>query len=528
MATARNWWSFDNNLHDPIGSNTGTMHYGDFYIPGANNACLDIGTSVSFSDIGTVISQPSSLFAITFWIEFTETPTMNNSILSTQSPWGLYLFMDSTGILYLLLFDTTGTYCEWRWSSATHALLTTPGFNRVELSYNGQLVDVSQRLSLKINGIGLVPDYTSFDTLTQIASSTNFVVGQYGTGGTIGAEVYRLDDLRVYTGVVTSFDEESIIYFLNPNAIIINHLSNVYTGRQYGYSPQPMVLTGVNLNVSPGSTKLYLKSFPGGILHDITDSIIAISNSQLEFTIPDIVPGTYKLYVNNIYGRSNYLDFQVMTQDEQNLAIPYSVQFTLDHVQLALDRLAEQYKPKENVPNITNIVSIGAQRIQDLEDYSKDLIYRLLVSDPPEYGIQLDRLGEIVGIERIVSTDEEYLKLIRGRISANRSRGTREDIIRTYVELTGASFVDIVDNFPAGIKIIANTAPTEEAKLAAKSIVLSALAAGVGLDDTIFNSVDGNFGFSTLDPLIPNDPTILSFGTIADSEIGGLFASIIF
>lgn len=52
-------------------------------------------------------------------------------------------------------------------------------------------------------------------------------------------------------------------------------------------------------------------------------------------------------------------------------------------------------------------------------------------------GVQLDVLGKIVGQARGGLSDDDYRRFIRARISANKSSGTVEDILRVAVGVLG-------------------------------------------------------------------------------------------
>lgn len=97
----------------------------------------------------------------------------------------------------------------------------------------------------------------------------------------------------------------------------------------------------------------------------------------------------------------------------------------VDHVEVALRRLPEQFKAKTRIANLLRAL-VGP--FQSLEDALWQLIEERSVDTA--IGIQLDQLGHIVGQERGGLSDADYRRYIRARIMTNRSRGSVEDLIR--------------------------------------------------------------------------------------------------
>ncbi len=96
-----------------------------------------------------------------------------------------------------------------------------------------------------------------------------------------------------------------------------------------------------------------------------------------------------------------------------------------DHVARALARLKQQFKDK---PRLEAFLSLLVGPAQPLED----ALWQLLVERQIDtaIGVQLDKLGKIVGERRLGRDDETYRRLIRARISTNNSDGLVEDLIQ--------------------------------------------------------------------------------------------------
>ena len=120
--------------------------------------------------------------------------------------------------------------------------------------------------------------------------------------------------------------------------------------------------------------------------------------------------------------------------------------YILTHVEDAENRLLHQYKDQ---PNIKALIDALVFPIQDIEDSLNDLNLNRGVTYA--VGVQLDRLGDIVGIKRFGMTDEIFRTRIRIKIIQNLSEGEPERLIQVYGALLSSSLVQIQEHFPAGV-----------------------------------------------------------------------------
>jgi len=111
-----------------------------------------------------------------------------------------------------------------------------------------------------------------------------------------------------------------------------------------------------------------------------------------------------------------------------------------------LDRIYQQFKGTLWAPNLADMLGAGANELQAagvamLSLWSIDTITDDDTS--PAYGIgrgvQLDRIGRLVGQARAGADDEHFRYYLRARIAANRSRGTVDDLIRVFQAMLGAT-----------------------------------------------------------------------------------------
>ena len=147
-----------------------------------------------------------------------------------------------------------------------------------------------------------------------------------------------------------------------------------------------------------------------------------------------------------------------------------------DHTDAALRRLLQNYK---NKPNLKSIIEIYADRMQELETVFISLFLARSVNDA--VGVQLDQVGEIVGISRPGTLlDEPYRTLIFVKIGQNVSQGEAERIINVAKLLTGSEYVHLLDILNGNIELTITTdLPTQEEVDATYRSLEIVLAAGV-------------------------------------------------
>jgi hypothetical protein len=129
-----------------------------------------------------------------------------------------------------------------------------------------------------------------------------------------------------------------------------------------------------------------------------------------------------------------------------------------DHEARAEATMLSQWQDK---PKIMALVRILTSRVQELDDTAWDLYTKRGV-DTAE-GAQLDILGEIVGQLRLGLDDDDYRRLIRVRILANRAGGKADTITRV---IAGVVEVPVKYEGPIyGTSLYPYTAPQAEYRL---------------------------------------------------------------
>lgn len=92
------------------------------------------------------------------------------------------------------------------------------------------------------------------------------------------------------------------------------------------------------------------------------------------------------------------------------------------------------------------ITEVLAPQFQDLEDSAQTLL-TLLDIDNSE-GVQLDRIGRLVGQPRLGTVDETYKLYLHARVAANASTGTPEDLYRVFRALLGTAVTLVITTYP--------------------------------------------------------------------------------
>jgi hypothetical protein len=124
------------------------------------------------------------------------------------------------------------------------------------------------------------------------------------------------------------------------------------------------------------------------------------------------------------------------------------IQKITNHVELAKERLMSQYK---NSPVINMILEVIMKQEQDLEDAFYDL-YTLCHLDTA-FGVQLDRIGDIAGIQRYGLNDDDYRKRIYSQIVLNCSNGEPETLITALKLIMDATDIKYDEAYVGKIEI---------------------------------------------------------------------------
>lgn len=183
-----------------------------------------------------------------------------------------------------------------------------------------------------------------------------------------------------------------------------------------------------------------------------------------------------------------------------------------DHVALAKERLIEQYKGKEKVEGTVEAIVTPLQEIEDVL-----LALKMERWIDSAIGVQLDKIGRIVGATRDVGqNDEDFRLVVKAQIIMNLNQGTPEEIIAAAKFFIGAAFIWYLEVYPAAVDIFSSTVIPEPNRAKIRAQLKKFLPAGVSLD---------SFGqFDETTPFIFDGGS--GFGDVDDATVGGLLADI--
>lgn len=174
--------------------------------------------------------------------------------------------------------------------------------------------------------------------------------------------------------------------------------------------------------------------------------------------------------------------------------------------------------------NVKKLIKGLVASVQDVEDMLSQL-YLLRGVDTATFE-QLDVIGRIVGEKRNGLEDDVYRRVLRARISANRSKGRIKDLINVadlVVYDDDAHFV--VDNQGIAAVVLRLEDVVTDWEVAEITIRLlrDAVAAGVRIILEFWLSPEEDlFAFDTFDP---GNSTRKGFGSTLDASVGGKLAS---
>lgn len=190
----------------------------------------------------------------------------------------------------------------------------------------------------------------------------------------------------------------------------------------------------------------------------------------------------------------------------------------LDHQSQALDRLLQQYKESSRLRGTINDL---AAHTQIAETTFFDLIESRFISTSA--GIQLDRIGELVGLVRPSGmSDANYRPLLYAQIGRNNSQGFIEQIISVFKLITQADKANLQELFPAAIMVMTSNEIDSSLVNLLYEFSQSVICAGLRCDHIGYWATAGDGPFSLAGA--PNDGSGL--GDSTDSTIGGTLGAL--
>lgn len=188
-----------------------------------------------------------------------------------------------------------------------------------------------------------------------------------------------------------------------------------------------------------------------------------------------------------------------------------------DHEDRAVARLAQQYR----LPKLEAFLRALIGPMHDIELCAWQLYTERFVDTA--IGAQLDLIGKVVGQPRLGYVDDEYRRLIRARITANRSDGVTEDLITVTVLVIDDDLADITiePQYPGAVVVRVSGVPVTDET----ADILITL-----LQRTVSGGVRVLFEYSTspeAETFAFDGGTGLGFGDSTNPLTGGNFAGVV-
>lgn len=154
-----------------------------------------------------------------------------------------------------------------------------------------------------------------------------------------------------------------------------------------------------------------------------------------------------------------------------------SFEYIANHVERGLERILEQFKNKEK---IKGLISAFIKPLQGAEDTLKDMVTNRSLENAE--GVQLDLIGEIVGLERLFQqSDDDYRDDLRQQIYQNLYSGTPDQVMSAAAYFLSTTDLFYTENYPAEVDVQSTTVLTDEQAEIIKERLKTFIPAGVSL-----------------------------------------------
>lgn len=147
----------------------------------------------------------------------------------------------------------------------------------------------------------------------------------------------------------------------------------------------------------------------------------------------------------------------------------------------AVSKILQQYRDA-TTPGVREEVQTNAAEVQQVEDALWTIIDNTALDSPTTLGVNLDRIGKLIGQPRGGLSDDDYLLWLKARILVNRSSGSIDDILTIFMLINPAAVPLFVEQYPAafalkvnGISVLAPSIQAAILKVARKAGVRGVL-----------------------------------------------------
>lgn len=183
-----------------------------------------------------------------------------------------------------------------------------------------------------------------------------------------------------------------------------------------------------------------------------------------------------------------------------------------NHIIQALNRLPQQYRGKERM---SALISSFINQVQEVEDVFHDLKTDRTLDN--SVGVQLDGIGQIVGLPRVPGQDDEdYRKDLDFQIILNMNEATPEELIAAAKFFTDSETIEYNELYPAALAIFVPIVLSTDDQGIIRTKLKKLAAAGVSLSEFGFSDPDNPFLFDEGNGL----------GDTSNPATGGLLADL--
>lgn len=224
------------------------------------------------------------------------------------------------------------------------------------------------------------------------------------------------------------------------------------------------------------------------------------------------------------FGDGGFGDDDTVTAPDTSTDVP-----PIGHVALGLSRVIQQY---QLAPKLRAFLTAILQQSDDLE--AAALEFDDILDPSIMTGVNLDHIGNLVGISRILQTtitlpggittnvldDAEYRIVIAAKILKNASHGHDEEILDGISSLFQTNAVNIDDFGHMQITVAIGRLLTDTEIAIITQLDLLARPAGVRIVGIVNYDFDHYFGFQ-------DQNNAKTFGELTDPTAGGAFAELL-
>lgn len=181
----------------------------------------------------------------------------------------------------------------------------------------------------------------------------------------------------------------------------------------------------------------------------------------------------------------------------------------VDHVAEGLKYLPSEFSDS---PIVREILTIYLERLQAIEEVLDDIISQRSIDDAE--GVQLDGLGEILGVKREGLSDIDFRNRLQIQKILNASEGTYPVVFDLWKRLLGSDQASITPEYPAGVALYSGVGISD---FSIMDTLTQALPLTVTASITASFDEDPAFCFEGGDGE--------GYGTTEDGTIGGKYIS---